>query len=744
MFTEEDYKVINRELETLKMSSLKRCANQEEFELVLKAFDFANEVHKGVRRRSGEPYILHPIAVARIVVQEIGLGYKSICAALLHDVVEDTNYTVEDIKNHFGQKIASLVDGLTKIKTALDSDNITYSKSMQAENFKRILLTLNDDVRIVLIKLADRLHNMRTIRFMPEYKRDKILSETMYIFIPLAHRLGLYSIKSEMENIWLVHREPEAYREIEAKLETVMEERAGSIDSFVVPIEKELEAIGYKVEILKRLKTPYSIWKKMTSKNVPFEQIFDIYAVRIIFEAKQGLSEREQCWQIFSLITERYQYKPDRTRDWVKEPKSNGYEALHLTVMGPGGKWIEVQIRSERMNSIAERGVAAHWMYKKGESSPSEEGEIDLWLKHVRDILEDPDSNALQFLDNFHKELLSSDIYIFTPKGESKTLPKGSTALDFAYIIHSEVGNRAIAAKVNQKLLPLSHVLSSGDQVEIITSDSSKPKREWLDFIRTNRARNFILDSIKAETKDSIKEGMRFLTSKLKERNITSKSRVIKKLIDYYKAGSKDELYHKIGIGLIDLSDLDTALKTNVEKRNVQMWGVKLLTPVRNTGKIDKHQDYELREDLTKGTTTFTIAECCSPIPGDNVVGFIEDDGSVLVHKKSCQKATDIAAKQGDRIVSARWSKHFMMSYLARISITGLDRMGIISDMSKVISLQLGVNMRKICIETHDEIFEGTVDLYVRNTDDLDKLIKSLSAIKGIESVKRVELNFNG
>jgi GTP pyrophosphokinase len=395
------------------------------------------------------------------------------------------------------------------------------------------------------------------------------------------------------------------------------------------------------------------------------------------------------------------------------------------------------------MNSIAERGVAAHWMYKKGESSPSGEVEIDIWLKHVRDILEDPDSNALQFLDNFHKELLSSDIYIFTPKGESKTLPKGSTALDFAYNIHTQVGNKAIAAKVNQKLLPLSHVLSNGDQVEIITSDSGKPKREWLNFVRTNRARNFILDSIKAETKDSIKEGMRFLTSKLKERNITSKSRVLKKLIDYYKAGSKDELYHKIGIGLIDLSDLETALKTNVEKRNVQMWGVKLLTPVRNTGIIDKQQDYELREDLSKGTTTFTIAECCSPIPGDNVVGFIEDDGSVLVHKKSCQKATDIAAKQGDRIVSAKWSKHFMMSYLARISITGLDRMGIISDMSKVISLQLGVNMRKICIETHDEIFEGTVDLYVRNTDDLDKLIKSLSAIKGIESVTRVELNFN-
>jgi len=743
MFTEEDYNVINREFETLKKFSLKRCANQEEFELVLKAFDFANEAHKGVRRRSGEPYILHPIAVARIVVQEIGLGNKSICAALLHDVVEDTHYTVEDIQNHFGPKIASLVDGLTKIKTALDSDNITYSKSMQAENFKRILLTLNDDVRIVLIKLADRLHNMRTISFMPEYKRDKILSETMYIFIPLAHRLGLYSIKSEMENIWLVHREPEAYRAIEAKLEAVMLERSSSIDNFVNPVQSWLEAAGYKVDILKRLKTPYSIWRKMTSKNVPFEEIFDIYAVRIIFEPKQGLSEREQCWQIFSIITERYQYKPDRTRDWVKEPKSNGYEALHLTVMGPEGKWIEVQIRSERMNSIAERGVAAHWIYKKGDCSSTGEVELDIWLKHVRDILEDPDSNALQFLDSFHKELLSSDIYVFTPKGESKNLPKGSTALDFAYVIHSEVGNRAIAAKVNQKLLPLSHELSNGDQVEIITSDSGKPKREWLDFIRTNRARNFILDSIKAETKDSIKEGMLFLTSKLKERNITIKSRVIKKLVDYYKAGSKDELYHKIGIGLIDLSDLETALKTNVEKRNVQMWGVKLLTPERNSGEIDKSQDYELREDLSKGTTTFTIADCCSPIPGDNVVGFIEDDGSVLVHKKSCQRATDIAAKQADRIVSAKWSKHFMMSYLARISIRGLDRMGIVSDMSKVISLQLGVNMRKICIETHDEIFEGTVDLYVRNTDDLDKLIKSLSAIKGIESVKRVELNSN-
>ena len=743
MFTEEDYKLIEREFEGLRVSSRKRCVEDEQYQLVLKAFEFANEAHKGVRRRSGEPYILHPIAVAKIVVDEIGLGCKSICAALLHDVVEDTEFTVEDIQRLFGDKIASLVDGLTKIKTALDNDNKNKGEatrvSLQAENFRRILVTLNDDVRIVLIKLADRLHNVRTIQFMPEYKRDKILSETMYLFIPLAHRLGLYSIKSEMENIWLKYREPQAYAAIEQQLSDVMAERGALIDEFIAPIREELDRAGYQYKILKRLKTPYSIWKKMTTKNIPFEQIFDLYAVRIIFESRPGFSEREQCWYIFTIITGLYKYKPDRTRDWVDKPKSNGYEALHLTVMSHAGSWVEVQIRSERMNAIAERGIAAHWLYKEAGTGESE-NEIDLWLQQVREILENPDIDAMRFLDEFHQELITTSIYVFTPQGESKNLPKGSTALDFAYTIHSEVGNHAIAAKVNQRLVPLSQPLTNGDQVEIITSESARPKREWLDFLQSSRAKTQVMDYLKADKKNSIQEGMKILDRKLDERGISERSRVIKKLIDYYRLGGKEELYNKIGIGVIDLSDLDKALRTNAERRSVQMWGVKLLSPKGN-GIIDKRQEYLLQEDIDQGTVSFHIAECCSPIPGDSVVAFIEDDGIVTIHKKSCSVAAGLASTQGDRIVSAKWSKHYLMSFLARISIEGIDRIGVLNEVSRVISLLLGVNMRKLHIETHDEIFEGYIDLYVHNTDDLDKLIRTLSKVKGVERVKRVEIN---
>ena len=741
MFTEEDYKLIEQEFEGLKQASKQRCKDEEQYQLVLKAFEFANEAHKGVRRRSGEPYILHPIAVAKIVVDEIGLGCKSICAALLHDVVEDTEFTVEDIQRLFGDKVASLVDGLTKIKTALDNDNKNRQFSMQAENFKRILLTLNDDVRIVLIKLADRLHNVRTIQFMPEYKRDKILSETMYIFIPLAHRLGLYSIKSEMENIWLQYREPSDYASIEAKLNEIMIERATSIEDFIEPIKQELDRAGFKYTILKRLKTPYSIWRKMTTRNIPFEQIYDIYAVRIIFEPiDNGHSEREQCWYIFSMITGIYEYKPDRTRDWVDKPKSNGYEALHLTVMSNSGNWVEVQIRSQKMDTVAERGVAAHWLYKDGEHN-EDERELDSWLMQVRDILENTEMDAAQMLDEFHNELTSSDIYVFTPRGESKSLPKGATALDFAYSIHSQVGNHAIAAKVNQKLVPLSHVLTNGDQVEIISSDNSKPKREWLEFLKTTKARNFLIDCLKTDSNGCIKDGIAILDKKLEERGITERIRVVKKLIDYYGVSGKDELYNRIGIGVIDLEDLDKALKTNAEKRNVQMWGIKLLNPLINAGKIDKKKDFELYEDINNGTVSFNIAECCYPIPGDSVVAFIEDDNTVTIHKKSCPYANNLASKEGYRIVSAKWSKHFLMSYLARISLNGLDRVGVLNEVTRVISLILGVNIRKIVIEAHDGIFEGTIDLYVHNTDDLDKLIRSIAKIKGIETVKRIEIN---
>jgi len=743
-FTQQDKELIQREFEPLRMASLKRCANQEEYELVLKAFDFANKAHYGVRRRSGEPYIIHPIAVARIVVQEINLGCKSICAALLHDVVEDTDYTVEDIRNQFSDRIALLVEGLTKIKTALDSDKRTSEEhSQQAINFKRILLTLNDDARIVLIKLADRLHNMRTIESMPSYKKEKILSETMYIFIPLAHRLGFNNIKSEMENIWLKNKETKAYDNIEKMLAKATLEKGPIIDNFIAPVDRMLKDAGYDFHIIKRMKTPYSIWKKMTAKQIPFDEIYDIYAVRIVFEPKtdNGASERDQCWNIFSLITSRYGYKPERTRDWVSSPKLNGYEALHLTVISEG-TWIEVQIRSARMNAIAESGLAAHWTYKKGNPGDTSEYErqMDNMLKGVKDILDNPDPSALQFLDNVHEELTAGEMFAFTPQGESISIPTGSTALDFAYYIHSAIGNSAIAAKVNMRLVSLSTVLHNGDQVEIITSETARPKREWLDFLVTSRARNQVLLSMKSINKDNISTGIDILKRELGKRNIILQARVIRKLMTYYKMNNKEELYNRIGIGLIDLADLDDALKSNARMRDVQMWGIKLLSPLSGNGNIDKSKDYILEEDIDKGTVSFHTADCCRPIPGDNVIGVVNNDGSVTVHKTSCPVFTDFAAINGDKLVSVKWSKHFLMSYLTQIKIRGIDRLGILNEITKEIALVLEVNIRKIVIEAHDEVFEGYIDLYVHNTDDLDRLIERIGKIRGVESVIRTTI----
>ncbi|MBQ6080981.1 MAG: bifunctional (p)ppGpp synthetase/guanosine-3',5'-bis(diphosphate) 3'-pyrophosphohydrolase [Bacteroidales bacterium] len=731
-FTAEDDLIIRREFEALRLAALKRCADQEQYDLVLKAFEFANEAHRNVRRRSGEPYILHPIAVAKIVVQEIGLGCKSICAALLHDVVEDTQYTADDIRQVFGEKIASLVEGLTKIKTALDNDSLKDkpTRSLQAENFKRILLTLNDDARIVLIKLADRLHNVRTIQYMPEYKREKILSETMYIFIPLAHRLGLYNIKSEMEDVWMQYNESEEYKRIEGELQQMMATKGGAIENFVGEVEQIIENSGIRARIIKRLKSPYSIWRKMQTKNIPFEQIFDIYAVRIVFEPRGDFSEREQCWHLFSQITGRYHYNPNRVRDWVSEPKVNGYESLHVTVMYQG-MWIEVQIRSERMNSIAERGVAAHWSYKQGEIVGEGDSSMDRWLKYVQDILENPDANALQFLDDVHQELLTSEIYVFTPTGESRRLPKGSTALDFAFNVHSQIGCHAIAAKVNMKLVTLSTVLRGGDQVEIITSESAKVKREWLEFLKTSSARSAVIEALKDMSKDNVSRGMKMLREELAKRNIQMQTRVIRKLVDSYKiTGGKEDLYNKIGIGLIDLSDLDTVLKTNAPQRNVQMWGFKLLES--NSGK--------LKERLKGKEVAFHTSGCCHPIPGDNVGGVIGDDDVITIHKTSCPVYTNLAATEGNRIVGVRWSKHFMMSYLARISLTGIDRMGILHEITNQLSNKLGINLRKISIEAHDEIFEGYIDLYVHDRADIDNIIESFAKINGIEKVSRVDI----
>ena len=663
-FTQQDYAVISRDYADLKEAARKRCANQGELDMVQKAFDFANEAHKGVRRRSGEPYILHPIAVAQIVVSNIGLGYKSICAALLHDVVEDTDYTVDDIRNIFGDKIASLVDGLTKIKTVLDNEDKAKQNSIQAENFKRILLTLNDDVRVVLIKLADRLHNCRTIEFMPEYKRDKILSETMFIFIPLAHRLGLYEVKSEMEDIWLRYKEPQAFNEISEKINRNINDKEKEIDEFIRPINEALKAAGFDFEVKKRVKTPYSIWHKMITKGITFEQVYDLYAVRIIFnpEVKSAESERDQCYHVFSIITGIYRYKSDRIRDWVKHPKNNGYEALHCTLMSHSGIWIEVQIRTTRMNDIAERGIAAHWTYKKDGFVDENENEMDSWISKVKEILVNPDVNALELLDIIHNDLTTTDIFVFTPKGDQKRIAKGATALDFAYAIHSEIGNKAIAAKVNMKLEPLSYELKTGDQVEIITAETEKPKREWLQFLKTRKAKNIVLDYLKGERQESISIGRKMVEEQLSAIGSKLSDGTVKAMLNGYEIfeNDPDELYFRVGIGLLKLNNLEEIVRKNEEKQS-KSWGFPWF---RNK---DKKNSYVINDE-SDTKHKYVIASCCNPIPGDSVVGFLASDGTVTVHKKTCNVANSIAAKHGDRIVMPVWEKAADQSFLVRLS----------------------------------------------------------------------------
>lgn len=721
-FNAQDHAVISRDFADLMEASRKRCADQSELEIIQKAFDFANEAHKGVRRRSGEPYILHPIAVAKIVVSNIGLGYKSIVAALLHDVVEDTEYTVEDLSNLFGEKVATLVEGLTKIKTVLDNEDKAERKSMQAENFKRILLTLNDDVRVVLIKLADRLHNCRTIEFMPEHKRDKILSETMFVFIPLAHRLGLYSIKSEMEDIWLKYKEPEAYNNISAQINRNIHDKDKQINEFIAPIHDALKAAGFKFEIKKRVKTPYSIWNKMVTKGVSFDEIYDLYAVRIIFDSTENEGERDQCYHIFSIITGIYRYKADRIRDWVNYPKSNGYEALHCTLMSHSGIWMEVQIRSRRMNEIAEKGIAAHWAYKKDGFAETGASEMDKWITKVKDILVNPDVNALELLDMIHNDLIKTDIFVFTPKGEQKTIEKGSTALDFAYLIHSEIGNKAIAAKVNFRLVPLSHVLKTGDQVEIITAENENPKREWLDYAKTSKARKFIIDYQKSQRQNYIVLGRNMLEEKLQSIGKNLSDKVLRSLMDEYEIfdSKPEELFFKIGSGSISLDKLAENLK-KYHGINKESYFV-----IKNSDQ--KHK--------------FILASCCTPILGESVVGFQASDGTITVHRRTCSNANSLAAKFGDKIVAVKWAEeeNSKNNYLARVDLKGTDRIGMINDITQLTSKVMGVNIRRFNIGTEDGIFEGFIDLYVHDITVLETLILKLQKIKGMQSVIKTDL----
>ncbi len=722
-FTAQDYEVIARDYADLKEAARKRCADEAELEVIQKAFDFANEAHKGVRRRSGEPYILHPIAVAKIVVSNIGLGYKSIVAALLHDVVEDTSYTVDDLKILFGEKVASLVDGLTKIKTVLDNEDKAEQKSMQAENFKRILLTLNDDVRVVLIKLADRLHNCRTIEFMPEHKRDKILSETMFVFIPLAHRLGLYGIKSEMEDIWLRYKEPEAFNEITAKINRNINDKDKEITDFIAPIDVALKAAGFKYEIKKRVKTPYSIWNKMNNKGIAFDQIYDLYAVRIIFDpdVDSKETERDQCYHVFSIITGLYRYKADRVRDWVNYPKNNGYEALHCTLMSNAGFWIEVQIRSTRMNEIAEKGIAAHWAYKKNGFAEENESEMDKWITKVKDILVNPDVTALELLDMIHNDLIQTDIVVFTPKGEQKSIEKGATALDFAYSIHSQIGSKAIAAKANLRLVPLSYVLKTGDQIEIITAENEKPKREWLQFVKTSRARRAILDQIKSENQTYIKIGRKMLEKRLESigRKLTDKT--LNFLMEEFDVFDKkpEELYFKVGCGAIIIDGLEGKLR--------KYYGIN-----RESYFVDSKSNEKQK---------YVLASCCTPILGESVVGFRGPDGTITVHTRTCSNANNLAAKFGDQIVTVQWDNvsNSDSTYLARVSLKGTDRIGMINDITRMTAKQ-NVNIRRVNLGTEDGIFEGYIDLYVHDIKDLENLIHRLKEIEGIETVAKTEL----
>ena len=556
-FTQHDYDLIDAAYAHLWESAKKRCKSEEELEVVQKAFEFANEAHKNVRRRSLEPYMLHPIAVAQIVVDDIGLGYKSIAAALLHDVVEDTEFTVENLRQLFGDKIATLVDGLTKIKNVLDTGDKNSKqsesavRSLQAENFKRILLTLNDDPRVVLIKLADRLHNCRTIEFMPENKRDKILSETMFIFIPLAHRLGLYSVKTELENIWLRFKEPEAYSEVERLINRSVEGRKADIDAFVAPIEKRLTSAGINYRIVKRVKTPYSVWHKMQTKHVSFEEVYDLYAIRIIFDPVPGETEREQCMRIFSILGGLYRFIPERTRDWLDMPKPNGYEALHCTLIGDKGIKVEVQIRTTRMDDIAERGIAAHWRYKQDGYAGEGDKEMDRWLQSIQEILSNPDVNALELLDIIHNDLTSAEITVFTPKGEQRSIQTGATVLDFAYLIHSEIGNTAIAAKVNQKLVSLSYKVKPGDQIEIITAAEERPKHEWMEFLKTRHARALVMDYFRGERRQSIDFGRGIVDSQIAATGSKKDNRTLNFLIQNLGASNAEDLYFNVGIGSI-------------------------------------------------------------------------------------------------------------------------------------------------------------------------------------------------
>lgn len=721
--------------------------HRRKVERITKAFNFAKQAHDGVKRRSGEPYIMHPIAVAKIVCSEMGLGSTSICAALLHDVVEDTEYTVEDIRNMFGDKIAQIVDGLTKISGGIFGEQA----SAQAENFRKLLLTMSDDIRVILIKIADRLHNMRTLGSMLPAKQFKIAGETLYLYAPLAHRLGLFSIKTELEDLSFKYEHPQEYEAIRRKLEATASARELLFKHFAEPVDAKLKAMGLNYEMKARVKSIYSIWNKMQAKKVAFEDIYDIYAVRIIFDPLPGVDEKNQCWDIYSAITDIYRIRPDRIRDWVSRPKANGYQALHLTVMGPDGQWVEIQIRSCRMDDIAEKGFAAHWKYK--ENHVEEDTELDKWLQTITEILESPDPNALDFLDTIKLNLFSSEIFVFTPKGELKTLPQGATALDFAYALHSDVGNKCIGAKVNHKLVPLSHKLSSGDQVEVLTSRSQTPQAEWLNFVTTARARTKITAVVRRIRKETIKGGEAKVLAACQKSGVEPSAQNLDKLAMYYGFSKRDDLYYSVEKGDVVLPENVRKLFREKDENGLFKYVKQALrratkyskstpeeavneTSTKEKPVYDKKKPYILKEEAFE--RNYVIAECCKPIPGDESLGFINDDGNVVVHKRSCPIAMRLKSSFGERILNTVWSSHQLSSFEATLEVKGIDSLGVLNEITKIISEEFNVYIIRLLIEAKDGVFEGRIKLKVHDVEDIQKLCVRLSKIENIKSVSRI------
>ena len=729
-----DEEMINQAFHEL-LNDYLNTKHRKKVEIITKAFNFANQAHKGIKRRSGEPYIMHPIAVASIVCNEIGLGSTSICAALLHDVVEDTDYTVEDIENIFGPKIAQIVDGLTKISGGIFGDRA----SAQAENFKKLLLTMSNDIRVILIKIADRLHNMRTLGSMLPNKQYKIAGETLYIYAPLANRLGLYKIKTELENLSFKYEHPEEYAEIEEKLNATAAERDKVFNDFTAPIRTQLDKMGLKYRILARVKSIYSIWNKMQTKHVPFEEIFDLLAVRIIFEPLND------CFDIYVSISKIYKPHPDRLRDWVSHPKANGYQALHVTLMGNNGQWIEVQIRSERMNDVAEQGFAAHWKYKEGGGS-EDEGELEKWLKTIKEILDDPQPDAIDFLDTIKLNLFASEIFVFTPKGELKTMPQNSTALDFAFSLHTDIGSHCIGAKVNHKLVPLSHKLQSGDQVEILTSKSQRVQPQWEVFATTARARAKIAAILRKERKANQKIGEEILNEFLKKEEIRPEEAVIEKLRRLHNAKNEEELLAAIGSKAIILGEAD---KNELKEKQTSNWKKYLTFSFGNNKEKQEEKEPQEKEKINPKQVLklteeslqkkYIMAECCHPIPGDDVLGYVDENDRIIIHKRQCPVAAKLKSSYGNRILATEWDTHKELSFLVYIYIKGIDSMGLLNEVTQVISRQLNVNIRKLTIETEDGIFEGKIQLWVHDVDDVKTICNNLKKIQNIKQVSRVE-----